>query len=487
MRPNAPPARVPRLWSAAVALLAFALYLALCPPVSGDKDSAEFTVVLARLGVAHPTGYPLYTLLGHLWVTALHALGTTWAFAANAWTALGGAVGIHFLQRLALGLMGPVRLSRRAAFGLSALPALVLALNPVWTYETTLVEVYAWHVAWTLGAATLFLSLVRKEAPSVRDAALWGLVCGIGAAHHATSVFVIVPLSGVLIARKLRSPVFVLAAIGAGCLPLASYAFIPWRETQGGAAVWPMLRPGVPGLIEHLTGRQYVGLLGKFGPSAPQMHFLTWYVWPFLVPGLVCLVMNARRTGEYAIAGAAILGTVYSFSYGVPDPSSYFLFPLAYGLAAVPAVLAPGIVRGARALAWGLAAVFVVLSIAWFQMGAIRSRTMVQFDGLVQSMWRSIPYEKAFVFWNDDMHYKLEERQLLLNEKPGLFIVNADVLRNAEPRRKFAAAHGFDPMPASTHMPDQRSGLEDYVNRKTDLPVLDFDPVTRSVKLLRKP
>ena len=469
---------MPRLWSVVVALLAFFLYLSLCPPVSGDKDSAEFTIVLALPGVAHPTGYPLFTLLGHVWVTLVHAIGTTWAFAANSWTALGGGVAIYFLHRLALAFLP----ARKRSFLLSLLPALALALNPIWTYETTLAEVYAWHVAWALGAATLFLQLVRKDAPGVRDAALWGFVCGIGAAHHATSVFVILPLSFALIARKVRNPALVLAAVAAGLVPLASYAYIAWRGSQPGAYAWPFLRPGMDGLLEHMTGRQYVGLLGRFNPSPAQLDFLKLFVWPFLVPGLVCLALLARRSREtVAIAVAAIVGTVYAFSYGVPDPSSYFLYPMAFGLAALPALLATR-----RGLAWAVGAAFAVLSVPWFSKGEARSRVMIEFDRLVGQMWSSIPYDRAFVFWNDDMHYKLEERQLLLHEKPGLFVVNADVLRNATPRAKFAKAHGFDPMPASTRMPDQQSGMEDYVNTKTDLPVIDFNPVTRSVRLLRK-
>lgn len=477
---------VPRWWSAAVALLAFLLYLALCPPVSGDKDSAEFTIVLALPGVAHPTGYPLFTLFGHAWVTVVHALGATWAWAANAWTALGGAVAIYFLQRFALALIAAERLSRRARFGLSTLPVLAFALNPTWTYETTLAEVNAWHVAWALGAATLYLLLARKEKPDLRDTAVWGFVCGIGAAHHATSVFVVVPLSGALIGRFMRTltPAHVLAAVLAACVPLASYAYIPWRAAQEGAHAWPMLRPGWAGLIDHVTGRQYAGRLGSFTPARQQLELLEWYVWPFLFPGLVLLVVHARRARDYAIAGSAILGTLYAFSYGVPDPSSYFLQPLAFALAAVPALLAPGLARGrrpARVLAWALGGLFGVLAFAWFGFGAIRSTNMLEFDGVVTSMWRSIPYDRAWVFWNDDMYYKLVERQVLAHEKPGIIVLDASVLEDPEARRKLAARTGIDPVPYP-----EAARVEEEVNRLSGLPVIDFDPLKRSVQLLRK-
>ncbi len=486
---------VPRAWSAGAALLALAVYLALAPPVTGDKDSAELTLVLALAGVAHPTGYPLFTLLGHAWVTLLHALGVGWAYAANSWTALGGAVAIYFLERLALAFMKPVALERGAAFALSALPAAWLAFNPIWTYETTIVEVYAWHVAWALGLAVFFVGLARRiesgAASSLRDAALWGLLCGIGAAHHATSVFVVLPLSVALLtllARRRRLPPdHVAAALALALLPVLTYGFVLWHASHPAPIQWPWLRPGLDGLLEHVTGRQYVGRLGTFTPSAEQSKLLRAYVWPFLFPGLALLVYHAVRSRELAVralALAALLGTVYAFSYGVPDPASYFLYPMAFGLAALAPMLATGFGRSLRWFAFGL---LVMLSIGWLRLGAARSAEFVRFDRYVASMWRAIPHERALVFWTDDMHYKLEARQRLDHEKPGIEILSADVLRNQEPRRQFALRHGFDPMPASTHMPDQASGMEDYVNRMSPLPVIHFDPARGEVRLLKKP
>src|SRR5512140_3207302 len=82
-----PALRPPLLLFAAVAAAAFAIYAFITPRVSGMGDGSEFTLVLATNGVAHPTGYPLYTRLGHLFATLLHALGAAWPDAANAWTA----------------------------------------------------------------------------------------------------------------------------------------------------------------------------------------------------------------------------------------------------------------------------------------------------------------------------------------------------------------------------------------------------------------
>ena len=54
-------------WSAfGVSLFTFLVYLKTLAPTVSFIDSGELAAVACTLGVAHPTGYPLFTLLG--WV-----------------------------------------------------------------------------------------------------------------------------------------------------------------------------------------------------------------------------------------------------------------------------------------------------------------------------------------------------------------------------------------------------------------------------------
>ena len=56
----------------AVLLLVFGLYLVtLFPAMAPYRDSGEMTTVIHTLGVAHPPGYPLYTLIGKVFVNVL--------------------------------------------------------------------------------------------------------------------------------------------------------------------------------------------------------------------------------------------------------------------------------------------------------------------------------------------------------------------------------------------------------------------------------
>src|SRR5262249_55005989 len=157
------PTKLPNLDSIAAGLVALLVYLVITPHVSGDKDASEFTLVLATLGAAHPTGYPLYTLLGSLFVHIVHALGATWSFAANSWSAVGGAFSIGFFHALIVRLLPPGT-NPGARRWIPLIAIAILFLNPIWTVETTLAEVYSWHVAWACGVGCFFVSTLRRLA-----------------------------------------------------------------------------------------------------------------------------------------------------------------------------------------------------------------------------------------------------------------------------------------------------------------------------------
>ena len=79
------PRNLDRIVAAAIALAALGLYIATLLPGVGSGDTAEFQRVLPTLGVAHPTGYPLYTILGWLWslLPHTHVRGKRWIYEAT--------------------------------------------------------------------------------------------------------------------------------------------------------------------------------------------------------------------------------------------------------------------------------------------------------------------------------------------------------------------------------------------------------------------
>jgi len=53
-------------WDGALFALSFSLYALTLAPSLLPADNGEFQLVAWKLGIAHPPGYPLYTLVGYL-------------------------------------------------------------------------------------------------------------------------------------------------------------------------------------------------------------------------------------------------------------------------------------------------------------------------------------------------------------------------------------------------------------------------------------
>jgi hypothetical protein len=511
-----------RLASTLVALAALAVYLPLCPPVSGVGDASEFTLVLATNGVAHPTGYPLYTLFGHLFCVLLHALGVPWALAANAWSAVGAAVAVGFLHALAMELTGALSGATGLARFLGALvPTALFAFQPMLIGEATSAEVNSWSVAWVCAAAYVFLRLA-EGATGVdgnplrlrRAAALWGLVCGIGLAHHLTSVLVSLPLTVglmVLLARYRRlQPGLLLAAVVAGLVPLAGYGIIAWRAWHPALVQWPALGPAAASVLEHVTGAQYRHFIGYFDPAPDQRAILARVGYPFLFPGLVLLLVGARREEqpERRIAWSALLAsalavTLFTFRYGVPDPAPYFLPAMALGAAAAAPALAM-LTRAAgrwgalRIGVLGMAGLFLV--VPWVRGGLDQRRDLLDNEAMIRSMWSAVPADTAIVFWPDDRFIHLVEYQILRGEKRALWIATPDMLLEDRTRAQFRVRFGSDPL-EGVRIPRVQPGSaeEDEIiaralgsivrnlNARTRVPVILFDPSVPVVHQLRKP
>jgi hypothetical protein len=506
-----------------VALVAFGVYAWLCPPVSGMGDASEFTLVLATGGVAHPTGYPLYTLFGHWFCLLLQGLGIGWPLAAGLWSAAGGALAVFLLLRLGTRLSGSVPGVGPATRSLAALvPSLLFAFQPLVLGEATRAEINIWNLAWTCGTAYAFVRLVatigdRGAGPRRghhRAAALWGLVCGIGLAHHLTSILVSAPLSAGLVAalarRRRLSPSLLLAAGGAGLLPIASYGIIAWHAWHPARVQWAALEPSLASVIDHVTGVQYRHFLGYFDPSPYQRGLLTGLVYPFLAPGLALLLFGVLRAKEAerriewsALLCAALLVTAFAFRYGVEDPAPYFLPAVALGVAAAArAIVAiPGVDsrRGTAALAAaGLAGSFLI--VPWLQDGIEERVATVKFERVIRSMWSAIPPDTAVVSWADDRFHRLLEYQILRGEKPALVIITPDLLFTNSMRRTIRRRFGVDPMegfdpvrvrPGAADEKDivsrARKRLLQNLNERTRIPVIAFDPTTPIVVQLRKP
>ena len=485
--------------SFAAALAALAWGLLMAPRGYAEGDASEFTLALALAGVPHPTGYPLYTLAGHLATHLLHAIGVAWPVAANAWSALGSAVAAFFLARGAIALAG--RESSGANRGRSPalafavlLPLVVLFVQPVWSDAASGAEVYTWHAAWIAAAGWIAWRLAsRAEAGALAPRAwlAWGLAIGAGLAHHATSILVSLPLTVWLLRRAAPPNTRGVAALAAGALlPLASWGWIGYRALHPAAFQWPLLEPGIAGLLKHVSGRAYGGYLGGFHPSESDARLLVTAL-PFLALAVAATAAVASSGGDalrrsfVRVLAAAMAGqALFLLVYRVPDPAPHLLPILALGTLSLPAAaLRLGRRAGGAVAALAAAALLLALLPPAIARDAETRDGAEATDRLVRAAWAGIPFERGLVVWNNDLYARLRAYQILEGSHPERIVVHPGVLSWPGPRRRFREAYGFDPWDGAA--PTSEAGLAGLAAasaRAGRMPAVDFDDAVRAAR-----
>ncbi len=173
-------------------LVAYALTVS---PSVGFIDSGELAAVVSTFGIAHPTGYPLYTLLGR--VAAMLPLPLVPIQQLNALSAL-LCVASAFLAFLAFRrfLRGGGQVGGTALDTVSAgAGALVLAFSETFWSQALVVEVYPLHVLFLsaiLYILARLMSAVREgDGMEGRWLALCSYVLGLSFGNHMTTILVV--------------------------------------------------------------------------------------------------------------------------------------------------------------------------------------------------------------------------------------------------------------------------------------------------------
>jgi len=309
---------------AALGLTTFVLYLRTLLPSLGQADTFEFQVIAPRLGVAHPTGYPLYVLLGKLF-TLLPLGNVAWRVnLASAVFATGAVLVVYFI------------LLRLTAHWLPAfLAALAFACSSTFWSQAVVAEVYTLHNL--LAAAILWLLLPPHIPPNGGDsreaARRWQttfLLIGLSFTNHLTTALLLPAVAlGLLWDRPWLRPRDWLIAGGLLLLGLSVYLFIPLRWPALNHGAWMTLRE----FVAHVTGGQFHGALQLDGWRDPTRWAIVgrllrepfgWFGLGLAAAGVVGLAIRQRRA--LTLTGVTFLTfALYGLSYYVPDISVFIL------------------------------------------------------------------------------------------------------------------------------------------------------------------
>jgi hypothetical protein len=299
----------------------FTIYLWAAPPGLYWLDSGELTSAAVSLGVTHPTGFPLFCLLGK--AAALMPLGEV-AFRVDLVSALCGAGAIYGIYRMLCGWLGEGGAATvGAVFG-----ALLPAAGLTFFRESSVAEVYAPTALVMVVAMALIVRVMDKDSRAHHGLAL-GLVLGLSLGLHAQLRWlVIVPGLGALAWRAVRGrrrwacAAATMLVIGAGVvleMPVRAAAerqpAANWNHPRTLRPAWDQLAAGrirrayagemlshEPGVVVRNAQRFVVMTVGELGPLAP------------LVAGLgVFALFKRRRIAAVLLLWIGALDFVYSF------------------------------------------------------------------------------------------------------------------------------------------------------------------------------
>ena len=301
------------------------LYVAtLCPTVYFG-DSGEISAAIARNGVIHPPGYPLFGLLGRL-ALVLVPVGEA-AFRIGCVTALSAALTIPTLfllqRRLTIGQLA------------AAIAAAIFGVSFTFWSQSERVEVYSLHVL--LCALALLFAVAYRDSRSSRHLRLTCLFLALGLAHHLTIVLLLPGLL-ILVGKRFWSEPGLGKRFAVALPPLlvtpALYALLPlfWARDS---TLHNWGDPSHPvALFNHVSARIYRGYYGLHSLAQLQAaaaaalatvrESLPWYVWAGALVG-GGLLWRRDRAAAAGLATVALTVAVNTLNYRILDISAYYL------------------------------------------------------------------------------------------------------------------------------------------------------------------
>lgn len=330
-------------------LIVFFIYLITLAPSVIQIDSGELAAVQATLGIAHPTGYPLFTMAGFLFqliplpVTTILKLNLLSAL----WSALAVAVFSFFVLDVLKYVLSNQATNKRAkskenilnhkililiSVGLS----LMMGLGKTFWMQSTSVEVYSLQT-FLFSLILLFSFKAYSKTFTKKNWAICAVVIGLSFSNHMTTILTLPFVIGLYyhqqnpIANRTKLLIF----FGAIVFLIAGlvYSYLPIR-----AFYQPDFNWGNPvnfeNFFRHISGKQYqVWLFSSFDSAQKQFSFYisnfpNEFVYSGIILGLIGVVRIIFLNFKFAIVLVCtfVISVLYTINYDIVDIDSYFLF-----------------------------------------------------------------------------------------------------------------------------------------------------------------
>ncbi|MBE0572820.1 MAG: DUF2723 domain-containing protein [Ignavibacteriaceae bacterium] len=419
-------------------IIVFIVYMFTLAPSVVQIDSGELAAVQAKLGIAHPTGYPLFTVLGYLF--SLIPFPFTKIFQLNILAAIycSAAVGV-FTYTIKYCLDNLTSFKRKnsakelskkekkkgkeqtttekvneipkniklltAVFG-----GLTLAFSRTFWFQSTSVEVYSLHLLLvTLTVLFLLKAYVKSfENDKLSHWLIFAFFLALGFTNHLTTLMILPGTAYLYFSRyKFNSASFkklALMILLFAIVLAAVYSYLPFRASQN-----PFLNWGNPvdweKILRHVSGKQYqVWLFSSFDSAGKQFsHF--WNILPFeffislilALIGLFVSVFKARKLAWFILI-TFVFTVLYSINYDIHDIDSYFL--LAFLMLSFFAAFGALQILEMKSLKQNFAIIILTVVIAiqlFFNFREVNQSNIYTYEDYTKAVLNTIP-ENSIIF-----------------------------------------------------------------------------------------
>jgi len=340
-------------------LLPFIAYVVTLAPTVTFIDSGELSTVCAKLGIAHPTGYPLFSFLGHLFT--MLPFGSV-VYSLNFMCAVVSSAAVVMFFNLMVFIFTKLKLSDDnsedvfksfsdiAVYNISFGASLVLAFSKTFWDTANAIEVYSLHTFFIITCIYLFLKACNYTSSDSKENLLFrekywllfAFTLGLSFSNHLTTIFLSVgflylyfSVNGFNEVSFKRILLLALPFI----LGLSVYIYLPVRADN------PVISWGHPDTLSnfyrHVSGKQFsIWMFSGTENASKQFEYFTknfpleFFYIPllFAILGLVEIFSRSKKFFYYTILlfGFCVL---YAINYDIYDIDTYFL--LAYITASV--------------------------------------------------------------------------------------------------------------------------------------------------------
>jgi hypothetical protein len=342
------------------------VYLFTIAPSVIQIDSGELATVQIKLGIAHPTGYPLFTILGYIF--SLIPVFSSKIFQMNLLALIFVSAGVglftysvkllldniqHFNKERVIpkkkksqsNTPNDLELSDNEKKIIAIVSGLILAFSKTFWFQSTSVEVYSLQI-FLFSLIVLFLLksyIYSSEQNKYKPWFVFAIVLALGFSNHMTTLLVL-PATAYLYFLKNRFDFksfrrLFLMIISFFILLIIIYSYFPIRAIQN-----PVLNWGNPvdleRIIRHVSGFQYqVWLFSSMDSAKKQFAYyfsnLPKEFYITLLLSAIGIFFTFKNHIRFFIFNNLIFvfTVIYSINYDINDIDSYFLlsyFSLSY-------------------------------------------------------------------------------------------------------------------------------------------------------------